>query len=79
VVWLDAGIQAQAGPSGWRVCRPGETNSFSTACFAEFQSRGPGAAAAERVPGSKQMSAEDARRFSTREFLAGPNGWNPLE
>jgi pectin methylesterase-like acyl-CoA thioesterase len=78
VVWINADLDAAIEPAGWREWRPGETNSLTTAFFAEFQSRGPGAAAAQRDPHSKQLSAAEASRFSVSEFLAGTDRWDPL-
>jgi pectin methylesterase-like acyl-CoA thioesterase len=77
VVFIKTDLQANIEPAGWREWHPGETHSLDTAFYAEFRSKGPGAHAQQREPRSKQLSAEQARRFSLREFLSGPDHWTP--
>jgi hypothetical protein len=47
------------------------------ATYAEFRSTGPGANAKAREPYSKQLTAEEAKKYETKVYLAGSDGWDP--
>jgi pectin methylesterase-like acyl-CoA thioesterase len=79
VVYLDCDMGAHIDLAGWREWHPGETHSLNTAFYAEYNSTGPGAAPAARVPESHQLSKADAAQFETARFLAGPDKWNPAK
>jgi hypothetical protein len=64
--------------AGWREWHPGETNSITTAFYAEFNSSGPGGKASGRDTHTRQLSAEEAARYEVRRYLAGPDHWDPL-
>ena len=64
-------------PAGWREWHPGDTGWLKTAFYAEFHSTGPGGSAAAREPFSKQLTEQEAEKFSTRNVLGGADGWNP--
>ena len=49
------------------------------AYYAEYKDSGPGASAAARVAWSHQLTAAQAARYRPRVFLAGRDGWNPIE
>ena len=74
VVFLETDLQAPVDPAGWREWHPGETHSLDTAFYAEYQSRGPGAAPDRRDPHAHQLDDGQAARFATKTFLAG---WDP--
>lgn len=69
--WLGAHIR----PPGWSVWN--NNRNHETSFYAEFQSEGPGANPAARVPWSHQLTVEEAARFDTPVFLKGVDGWNP--
>jgi pectinesterase len=71
-VFLNCELGAHIGAAGWDHWG-NETNKH-TAYYAEFQSRGPGANAAGRVPWSHQLTPAEARRY-TRELVL--RGWDP--
>ena len=48
------------------------------AYYAEFESKGPGANPAARVPWSHQLTAREAAQYRPRVFLAGKDHWNPV-
>jgi polygalacturonase len=77
VVFLNTDLEAGIEPAGWREWHPGETHSLETAFYAEFRSKGPGAAVKQRDSHSKQLSSEDVRPYFLPEFLSPPDGWNP--
>ena len=79
VVFLNTKLEADIEPAGWREWHPGETHSLDTAFYAEFKSKGKGANPSHRDPRSKQLKAEEAKQFSLKQFLSGPDHWDPLQ
>lgn len=77
VVFLRSRLEARIEPAGWREWTPGKTDTLSTASFAEYASAGPGASPSTREPRTRQLTAVEARRWSKRAFLLGPDGWRP--
>lgn len=69
--WMDEHIR----PEGWHHWRP---EREQTARFAEYASTGPGAAPDQRVPWSRQLTADEAAAITVEHILAGDDGWNPL-
>jgi hypothetical protein len=47
--------------------------------YAEFNSSGPGANAGARERWSKQLTAAEAKKYETKKFLAGTDGWDPTK
>jgi polygalacturonase len=78
VVFLNTEMGAHIEAAGWREWHPGETNSITTAFYAEFNSSGPGGKASGRDTHTRQLSAEEAARYEVRRYLAGPDHWDPL-
>lgn len=77
VVYLHCIMDGHIEPAGWREWHPGETHNLDTVYYAEYQSTGPGANVAAREPRSHQLTAEQARQYDPRTFLAGTDHWNP--
>jgi pectin methylesterase-like acyl-CoA thioesterase len=77
VVFMNANLRAKTDPAGWREWHPEETHSLDTSFYAEFRSKGVGAGIKGRDPHSRQLTKSEARSFSAREFLSGPDHWNP--
>jgi pectin methylesterase-like acyl-CoA thioesterase len=77
VVFLNTQMGSHIQPAGWREWHPGETRSIETAFYAEHNSSGPGARPNERDPHTKMLTPEEAARYETRRFLAGPDRWDP--
>jgi polygalacturonase len=77
VVYLGTEMGAYIQPAGWREWHPGETHSLDTAFYAEGGSTGPGARTSEREPHSKQLTAEEAKKFVSQNFLGGSDNWDP--
>jgi pectin methylesterase-like acyl-CoA thioesterase len=74
-VFLNTEMGAHIVPAGWREWHPGETRRLETVYYGEFNSTGPGAHAAERDPHAKKLTPDEAARYATKRFLAGPDGW----
>ncbi len=80
--WRDYGrtvfIETEMGeiirPEGWHHWQP---EREKTAYFAEYRSNGKGANSEARVKWSHQLSEEEAKQFSTENFLKGTDNWNP--
>lgn len=62
-------------PEGWHNW--GEPGKESTARYLEFNSTGDGAAPDKRMSWSKQLSEEEAAKYTAVNVLAGKDGWNP--
>src|SRR4029079_8162892 len=75
VVFIDSWLGAHIKPEGWDNWRdPGRAK---TAWFGEFNSTGPGANPSKRVQWARQLSKDEAKRFSRATFLGGSIKWNP--
>lgn len=61
-------------PEGWNNW--GKTENEHTAYYAEYQSRGEGAAADRRVVWSHQL--KDLEGYDISDVLKGNDGWNPV-
>jgi polygalacturonase len=77
VVFLNTEMGKHIDPAGWREWHPGDTDWLKTAFYAEFRSSGPGGSAAAREPFSKQLTEQEAEKLSTKNVLAGADGWDP--
>jgi pectin methylesterase-like acyl-CoA thioesterase len=80
VVYLHTTMGAHIDPAGWHEWHAGTTRSLETAYYAEYDSTGPGATPdriAKREPNSKQLTATQAKAFSTHAVLSSPDHWDP--
>jgi pectinesterase len=77
VIFMRSRIEAALDPAGWREWTPGKTDTLSTATFAEYASTGPGASPTTREPRTKQLTADQAKTWDRKTFLAGADGWKP--
>jgi pectinesterase len=64
-------------PEGWHNWSKPEAEK--TARYMEYKSTGPGANPATRVAWSRQLSDEEAKRFTANNVLKGFDNWNPTE
>ncbi len=70
-VFIDCYLDKQIKPEGWHNWNKKEAES--TAFYAEYKSRGPGADTAKRVLWSRQLTDEEAARY-TKENILGDWG-----
>lgn len=77
VVFLNTYMGPEIVPAGWLEWVQGGRPSLPTAFYAEYNSQGPGANPTERDPHAVQLTAEQARKYEVRTFLAGDDGWDP--
>lgn len=75
VVFLECEMSAVVRPEGWSNWRG--TQRDRTARFTEYRSAGQGADPAARVPWSRQLSEDEARRLTPERVLAGSDRWKP--
>jgi pectinesterase len=62
-------------PEGWDNWR--NPAKEKTARFSEYKSTGPGGDASKRVVWSKQLSEEEAAKYTLNNIFAGTPTWNP--
>src|SRR5207248_911610 len=77
VIFMNTDIEAPIVPVGWSDWKSAPQPRLPTATYAEFHSTGPGANPKEREAHSKQLTAEEAKKYETMAYLAGADGWNP--
>ncbi len=77
VVFMNTELPAQIEPAGWSEWMHNEKPSLPTVFYAEYHNRGPGAKADARDPHARQLTAEEAHKFSAAVWLAGDDHWNP--
>jgi len=78
VIFMNTEMGGHIQAAGWREWHPGETNSITTAFYAEFNSTGPSGRPAGRDPHTRQLSAAEASLYEIRRYLAGSDHWDPV-
>jgi pectin methylesterase-like acyl-CoA thioesterase len=79
VIYLNTEMGAHIQPEGWSEWKSAPAPRLPTATYAEFGSTGQGANAAAREPLSKQLSAEEVKKYETKVYLKGSDGWDPTK
>lgn len=74
-VFLHTEMSEVVKPAGWDDWK--KPQAHTTTRYAEFASTGPGGAAKERAPWSKQLSAAEASAYTIENVLGGPERWDP--
>lgn len=74
-VFVNCQLGEHIRPEGWHNWD--KPNAEKTAYYAEYQSTGPGANPASRVSWSKQLTADEVKRYKPEIILAGNDGWKP--
>jgi pectin methylesterase-like acyl-CoA thioesterase len=77
VIFMNTKMGAHIVPAGWSEWKSPPVPRLPTATYAEFNSSGPGANPAAREPLSKQLTAAEAKKYETKAYLAGADGWDP--
>jgi pectin methylesterase-like acyl-CoA thioesterase len=77
VIFMNTDIEAPIMPEGWSDWKSAPQPRLPTATYAEFHSTGPGANPKAREPHAKQLTAAEAKRYETKAYLAGSDGWDP--
>jgi pectin methylesterase-like acyl-CoA thioesterase len=79
VIFMNTEMGAHITPAGWSAWKGSPTDRLKTATYAEFNSSGPGANPKAREPDSKQLTKEEAKKYETKVYLAGTDGWDPTK
>jgi pectin methylesterase-like acyl-CoA thioesterase len=77
VIFMNTDIEAAIVAAGWSDWKSAPQPRLPTATYAEFHSTGPGANPKAREPYSKQLTNEEAKKYETKTYLAGADGWDP--
>jgi pectinesterase len=77
VVFLSCTLGPQIKPAGWHNW--GKVSNESTAYYAEYASKGPGANTRDRVTWSHQLSADEARQYTLKTVFGGTTAWDPTQ
>jgi pectin methylesterase-like acyl-CoA thioesterase len=77
VIFLNTDIEAPIEAAGWSDWKGAPQPRLPLATYAEFNSTGPGANPKAREPHSKQLTVEEAKKYETKVYLAGADGWDP--
>lgn len=80
-LYLNCTLDGCVRPEGWHNWPNKETGAdgSATALYAEYNSKGEGAAKSQRVKWGKQLTAKEAARYSAEQVLKGWDGWNPIK
>ena len=76
-IFLNTDMAAVVRPVGWNNWN--QPDREKTVRYAEFNSRGAGGNAKERVPWGRQLTKAQAKAITRRIVLGGKDGWDPLE
>ncbi|HKV92682.1 MAG TPA: pectinesterase family protein [Candidatus Angelobacter sp.] len=79
VIFLNSELSDKVDPAGWAEWHAGETTRLETAFYAEYGSLGPGSNPLRREAHTHQLSRGEAGKYTVTNFLAGSDGWNPLD
>ena len=67
VVYIHCYIGNHILPDGWRNWN--KTESYKTARYAEYENYGPGSSISKRVTWSKQLSSDEAKKYTIKNVL----------
>jgi pectinesterase len=76
VAFLRCEMGGHIKPEGWHNW--GKAENEKTARYVEYDNTGPGAAGANRAPWTRQLSEDEAVKYTVERVLSGEDGWNPL-
>lgn len=75
VVFIRCEMDGSVHPQGWHNWN--QPDREQTSRYAEFDSRGPGAAPSLRVSWSRDLTEAEAKPFTIEQVLSGQDGWCP--
>jgi pectinesterase len=76
VIVMHTELPDDLNPAGWSLWSRNDPTP-PKAFYAEFENSGPGSQPGERAPWSHQLTPTQAATFSARQFLRGPDHWDP--
>lgn len=75
VAYLECEIGDHIKPEGWNNW--GKESNEKTARYAEYRSTGPGARPDKRFAWAKQLTDDEAKKYTAENVLGGSDHWNP--
>jgi|GEM_PF-302598 len=75
VAYINCYMSEVVQPAGWHNW--GKVSNEATARYFEYGNYGPGAGVNDRVAWSRQLTDEEAARYTVENILRGNDGWNP--
>ena len=75
VAFLRCDLAEHILPAGWDNWRKVENEK--TARYSEYKNTGPGAATEKRVSWTKQLSDDEAAKYTVKNVLGGSDNWDP--
>lgn len=76
VAFINCEMGNHISPKGWNNW--GKAENEKTARYAEYKTSGPGANADKRLAWTKQLTDEEAAKYTIPNILAGTDGWDPV-
>jgi pectinesterase len=73
VVFVNTDFKAPLDPAGWKEWN----GALATSDYEEFNSHGDAGDITKRIAPSKQLTAAEAAKDTTKAWLAGPDNWDP--
>ena len=77
VAFIACEIGDHIKPAGWNNW--GHASNEQTARYSEYNCTGPGADRSNRVDWSKELSDDEAAKYTVENILGGTDGWKPKE
>lgn len=75
VAFINCEMGDHIKPEGWNNW--GKVENEKTARYSEYKTTGPGANPDKRLAWTKQLSDEEAAKYTIPNILGGADGWNP--
>ncbi|QNR84019.1 pectin esterase [Pedobacter riviphilus] len=78
--FLNCEIGKHILPDGWNAWKGDKMfpDKELTAFYAEYKNKGAGASTKTRLPWTKQLTDKEAKNYTLKNILGGPDRWNPL-
>ena len=74
-VFIHCDLGSHIKPEGWSIWRGNENHK--TARYAEFENTGPGFVPQKRLDWTRQLTADEAAKYTIPNILGGADHWNP--
>ena len=75
VTFVDCEMGDHIRPEGWHNW--GKESNEKTARYREYKCTGPGADRSQRAPWTRELSDEEARKYTIENILKGDDNWDP--
>jgi pectin methylesterase-like acyl-CoA thioesterase len=79
VIYMNTKMGEHIASEGWSGWKGSPADRLKTATYAEYNSSGPGSNPTAREPLSKQLTKSEAKKYETKTYLIGNDGWDPTK